>query len=134
MERGLWERALSVAPGASMGYWRDLSLRYAAHLDEQKKFEEAVPYLAATHSVDQLVESVVSHGKLEDAFVVAKAACEGRFPPLDATAAAHVPGDADLAKGGGAEAEGRLRSVSRLLAQRHATLGRPVLALSLIHI
>ena len=126
VELGLWERALSVAPGASMGYWRDLSLRYAAHLDEQKKFEEAVPYLAATHSVDQLVESVVSHGKLEDAFVVAKAACEGRFPPLDAAAA--VPVDADLAKGGGAEAEGRLRSVSRLLAQRHATLGRPVLA------
>ena len=123
VELGQWERALSVAPGASMAYWSALSLRYVEHLEEQKKYDDAVPYLAATHSVDRLVESVVSHGTLEDAFVVSKAACAGRFNRLD------LHGDA-----GGSSAEeeqealARLHGVSRLLGQRHAALGRPILA------
>ena len=118
VELGHWERALSVAPGAGMGYWSSLSLRYADHLEELKKYEEAVPYLAATHSVDRLVESVVSHGKLEDAFVVSKAACAGRFGRLQLQDdGPGVPKDEEEV------AMARLHNISRLLAQRHIALG-----------
>jgi WD40 repeat protein len=122
VELGHWERALSVAPGAGMGYWSSLSLRYADHLEELKKYEEAVPYLAATHSVDRLVRSVVSHGKLEDAFVVSKAACAGRFNRLQLEDSG--PG---VSREEEEEAMARLHNVSRMLGQRHIALGRPIL-------
>lgn len=121
VELGQWEKALAVAPGAGLGYWQALSLRYADHLDGLNKFEEAVPYLAATKSVDRLMESEVAHGNLEDAFVVARAACEGYFDALDVDSSATVDTDPDAALS-------RLHSVGRLLAQRHGSLGRPVLA------
>lgn len=122
VELGLWERALSVAPGAGLGYWSALSLRYADHLEELKKYEEAVPYLAATHSVDRLVESVVCHGRLEDAFVVSKAACAGRFSRLQLQ-----DDPAGVSRDEEEEAMARLHNISRLLAQRHITFGRPIL-------
>lgn len=122
VELNLWERALSVAPGAGMGYWSSLSLRYADHLEVLKKYEEAVPYLAATHSVDRLVDSVVSHGKLEDAFVVSKAACAGRFSRLQLGA-----GSEGVSRDEEDQAMARLHNVSRLLGQRHIALGRPIL-------
>ena len=121
IELGEWQRALSVAPGAGMEYWKSLSERYIDRLEESKQFEEAVPYLAATANVDRLMESVVAHGKLEDAFVVAKAAREGRFRALVSDTSPASTGLDDTA-------QVRLHNVSRLLAQRHSTLGHPILA------
>ena len=87
------------------------------------RFEEAVPYLAATHSVDRFIDSVVAHGRLEDAFVVSKAACDGRFCGHD------LKRPPPAAAGGAAAAhESRLSNVSRLLSQRHSEFGQPILA------
>jgi WD40 repeat protein len=121
VELGQWEKAMAIAPGASIAYWQKLSMRYADHLESIGKFEEAVPYLAATHSVDRFISNVVAHGKLEDAFVVAKAACEGRFNPLDVRNGTAVPAAS-------ADDDSRLADVSRLLAQRHSEMAQPILA------
>eukprot|EP01048_Picozoa_sp_COSAG05_P022563 COSAG05_NODE_4563_length_1461_cov_1.242291_2_plen_211_part_00 len=89
-------------------------------MQERKLFEDALPYLAATANIDRMLESIVAHGNLEDAFIVAKAACEGRFR--------HCATDTVASCSSTNEDKVRLHTVSRLLAQRHATLGRPILA------
>ncbi|KAK6173871.1 hypothetical protein SNE40_017251 [Patella caerulea] len=77
---GEWEKALSVAPGVSMKYWKSLSQRYSDYL-VKKDSESCVSYCVALGNYKQLVKYFTKRGQLSDAILTAQAAAEGSYPP-----------------------------------------------------
>ncbi|XP_052537528.1 WD repeat-containing protein 17 isoform X1 [Tympanuchus pallidicinctus] len=79
VELGEWDKALSVAPGVSMQYWKKLMQRRADQLIQEES-DDAIPYCIATGDVKKLVAFFSSRGQLNEALLVAQAACEGNTP------------------------------------------------------
>ncbi|XP_065550951.1 WD repeat-containing protein 17 isoform X3 [Lathamus discolor] len=87
VELGEWDKALSVAPGVSMKYWRKLMQRRADQLIQEEN-DDVIPYCIAVGDVKKLVSFFTSRGQLKEALLVAQAACEGniQISPLSTTA------------------------------------------------
>ncbi|NXP25942.1 WDR17 protein, partial [Scytalopus superciliaris] len=81
VELGEWDKALSVAPGVSMKYWRKLMQRRADQLIQEEN-DDVIPYCIATGDVKKLVSFFTSKGQLQEALLVAQAACEGNIQVL----------------------------------------------------
>ncbi|XP_034375964.1 WD repeat-containing protein 17 isoform X7 [Arvicanthis niloticus] len=81
VELGEWDKALSVAPGVSVKYWKKLMQRRADQLIQEDK-DDVIPYCIATGDVKKLVNFFVSRGQLKEALLVAQAACEGNMQNL----------------------------------------------------
>ncbi|NXT73137.1 WDR17 protein, partial [Zapornia atra] len=78
VELGEWDKALSVAPGVSMKYWRKLMQRRADQLIQEDN-DDVIPYCIAVGDVKKLVSFFTSRGQLKEALLVAQAACEGNI-------------------------------------------------------
>uniref|UniRef100_A0A7N8XUI1 WD repeat domain 17 n=1 Tax=Mastacembelus armatus TaxID=205130 RepID=A0A7N8XUI1_9TELE len=60
VELGQWEKALSVAPGVSMKYWKKLMQRRADQLMAEDN-DDAIPYCIATGEIKKLVTFFTAH-------------------------------------------------------------------------
>ncbi|XP_044537602.1 WD repeat-containing protein 17 [Gracilinanus agilis] len=78
VELGEWDKALSVAPGVSMKYWKKLMQRRANQLILEEN-DDVIPYCIATGDIKKLVSFFTSRGQLKEALLVAQAACEGNI-------------------------------------------------------
>uniref|UniRef100_A0A4W3GRT2 WD repeat domain 17 n=1 Tax=Callorhinchus milii TaxID=7868 RepID=A0A4W3GRT2_CALMI len=125
VELGEWNKALSVAPGVSMKYWKKLMQRRADQMIQEGN-DDIIPYCIATGDVKKLVTFFTSRGQLKEALLVAQAACEGNI---------HVP--QVLSSNGAAGDDGNnmaedynelLHRVSKELAEWYFQDGRAVLA------
>ncbi|XP_017397707.1 WD repeat-containing protein 17 isoform X6 [Cebus imitator] len=81
VELGEWDKALSIAPGVSVKYWKKLMQRRADQLIQEDK-DDVIPYCIATGDVKKLVHFFMSRGQLKEALLVAQAACEGNMQTL----------------------------------------------------
>ncbi|EPY85782.1 hypothetical protein CB1_000350073 [Camelus ferus] len=81
VELGEWDKALSVAPGVSVKYWKKLMQRRADQLIQEDK-DDVIPYCIAIGDVKKLVNFLMSRGQLKEALLVAQAACEGNLQTL----------------------------------------------------
>uniref|UniRef100_A0A8C5S7X5 Gem-associated protein 5 TPR domain-containing protein n=1 Tax=Laticauda laticaudata TaxID=8630 RepID=A0A8C5S7X5_LATLA len=86
VELGEWDRALSVAPGVSMKYWKKLMQRRADQLIQEEN-DEVIPYCLAIGDVKKLVTFFISRGQLKEALFVAQAACEGNIKAFQGSVA-----------------------------------------------
>lgn len=83
IEIGEWLPALAVAPAISMSYWQQLTRRYATELSSQQQ-SEAVPYLAATGQIDELLAFQNKQGDpLSSLLVAASDAVDAMPRPQD---------------------------------------------------
>uniref|UniRef100_A0A667WJC0 WD repeat domain 17 n=1 Tax=Myripristis murdjan TaxID=586833 RepID=A0A667WJC0_9TELE len=73
-----WDKALSVAPGVSMKYWKKLMQRRADQLMVEDN-DDAIPYCIATGDIKKLVNFFTGRGQLKEALLVAQGACEGNI-------------------------------------------------------
>uniref|UniRef100_A0A671MYN2 WD repeat-containing protein 17-like n=1 Tax=Sinocyclocheilus anshuiensis TaxID=1608454 RepID=A0A671MYN2_9TELE len=89
VELGEWEKALSVAPGVSMKYWKKLMQRRADQL-MQEGDDDVIPYCIATGEVKKLVNFFTSRGQLKEAVLVAQGACEGNIHGPQITSINHA--------------------------------------------
>ncbi|XP_036155651.1 WD repeat-containing protein 17 isoform X1 [Myotis myotis] len=124
VELGEWDKALSVAPGVSVKYWRKLTQRRADQLIQQDK-DDAIPYCIATGDVRKLVHFFMARGQLKEALLVAQAACEGNMQTC------HVPtpdGASGPEDARGEDFTGLLHTASAQLAEWHFQGGRAVRA------
>ncbi|XP_075411901.1 WD repeat-containing protein 17 isoform X4 [Tenrec ecaudatus] len=124
VELGEWDKALSVAPGVSVKYWRKLMHRRADQLIQEDK-DDVIPYCIAIGDVKKLVSFFMSRGQLKEALLVAQAACEGNMQPLHLATPDGSPNPDDVCK---EDFNELLRKVSRELAEWHFQDGRAVLA------
>ncbi|KAL8207288.1 UNVERIFIED_CONTAM: WD repeat-containing protein 17 [Gekko kuhli] len=85
VELGEWDKALSVAPGVSMKYWKKLMQRRADQLIQEEN-DDVIPYCIATGDVKKLVKFYTSRGQLKEALLVAQAACEGNMQTSQSSA------------------------------------------------
>ena len=74
---GQWERALAVAPGVSLDYWRNLSQRYARHLAEHVHSERCIEHFLASGQTELLLKYFATQGRLLETVEVSQAAAEG---------------------------------------------------------
>ncbi|KFP71818.1 WD repeat-containing protein 17 [Acanthisitta chloris] len=81
VELGEWDKALSVAPGVSMKYWKKLMQRRADQLIQEEN-DDVIPYCIAVGDVKKLVSFFTSRGQLKEALLVAQSACEGNIQML----------------------------------------------------
>ncbi|XP_051992804.1 LOW QUALITY PROTEIN: WD repeat-containing protein 17-like [Xyrauchen texanus] len=89
VELGEWEKALSVAPGVSMKYWKKLMQRRADQLMQEGN-DDVISYCIATGEVKQLVNFFTSRGQLKEAVLVAQGACEGNIHVPQITSINHA--------------------------------------------
>uniref|UniRef100_A0A3B5LRY2 Gem-associated protein 5 TPR domain-containing protein n=1 Tax=Xiphophorus couchianus TaxID=32473 RepID=A0A3B5LRY2_9TELE len=78
VELGQWEKALAVAPGVSMKYWKKLMQRRADQLMADDN-DDAIPYCIATGDIKKLVSFFTSRGQLLEALLIVQGACEGNI-------------------------------------------------------
>ncbi|XP_077158548.1 WD repeat-containing protein 17 isoform X8 [Paroedura picta] len=91
----MWDKALSVAPGVSMRYWKKLMQRRADQLIQEEN-NDVIPYCIATGDVKKLVKFYTSRGQLQEALLVAQAAWEGNMQtsqPSTSNGTAHFEGN-----------------------------------------
>uniref|UniRef100_A0A8C6XLS3 WD repeat domain 17 n=1 Tax=Naja naja TaxID=35670 RepID=A0A8C6XLS3_NAJNA len=79
VELGEWDRALSVAPGVSMKYWKKLMQRRADQLIQEEN-DEVIPYCLAIGDVKKLVTFFISRGQLKEALLVAQVLLHVKTP------------------------------------------------------
>ncbi|XP_019899455.1 WD repeat-containing protein 17 isoform X3 [Esox lucius] len=124
VELGEWDKALSVAPGVSMKYWKKLMQRRADQLMQEEN-HDVIPYCIATGDVRKLVSFFTSRGQLNEALLVAQGACEGNIhvPQMSVInhSAATASDDIETFKG-------LLQCVCKELAEWYFQDGRAVLA------
>uniref|UniRef100_A0A3Q2FKJ8 WD repeat domain 17 n=1 Tax=Cyprinodon variegatus TaxID=28743 RepID=A0A3Q2FKJ8_CYPVA len=89
-----WEKALSVAPGVSMKYWKKLMQRRADQLMAEDN-DDAIPYCVATGDIKKLVSFFTSRGQLLEALLIAQGACEGNIRPPPTSSINHTANDVD---------------------------------------
>ncbi|XP_041079563.1 WD repeat-containing protein 17 isoform X2 [Polyodon spathula] len=124
VELGEWDKALSVAPGVSMKYWKKLMQRRADQLIQEEN-DDVIPYCIATGDVKKLVSFFTSRGQLKDALLVAQAACEGNIQVPHTSFTNNSP----TADGNNMDNyNGLLHKVSKELAAWYFQDGRAVLA------
>eukprot|EP00899_Mesostigma_viride_P007613 jgi/Mesvir1/16853/Mv15740-RA.3 len=155
-EVGEWDAALIASPAVSVGYWQQLVAEYAAHKENEAKmaaegqlgggsatvdYDALVPLFVVSAQPRKLLSLFTSQGAMEDAFLAAKVAMEGRYPPhYDPSMADSSGGKLGDGKGGrmdggggagggeGALGVGDLRGIRGQMAERYATQGEPVAA------
>ncbi|XP_077102749.1 WD repeat-containing protein 17 isoform X2 [Siphateles boraxobius] len=124
VELGEWEKALSVAPGVSMKYWKKLMQRRADQLMQEGN-DDVIPYCIATGEVKKLVNFFTSRGQLKEAVLVAQGACEGNIHGPQITSMNHAANsDNDNIE----KYCGMLHRVCKELAEWYFQDGRAVLA------
>ncbi|ROI47932.1 WD repeat-containing protein 17 [Anabarilius grahami] len=124
VELGEWEKALSVAPGVSMKYWKKLMQRRADQLMQEGN-DDVIPYCIATGEVKKLVNFFTSRGQLKEAVLVAQGACEGNIHGPQITSINHATNsDNDNIE----KYCGMLHRVCKELAEWYFQDGRAVLA------
>ncbi|XP_061131267.1 WD repeat-containing protein 17-like isoform X4 [Syngnathus typhle] len=89
-----WEKALAVAPGVSMKYWKKLMQRRADQLMVEDN-DDAIPYCIATGDVKKLVAFFTGRGQLVEALLVAQGACEGNICTPQTSSINHKNNDVD---------------------------------------
>mmetsp|Transcript_71803 Transcript_71803/g.191534 ORF Transcript_71803/g.191534 Transcript_71803/m.191534 type:complete len:1269 (+) Transcript_71803:67-3873(+) len=114
-ECGQWERAISIAPAVSQKFWFEMCQRYAQQLDATSP-NEAAPFLVATGMVDRLRDFCLERNELENAFVIAKAHCDGKYPSKDPPAVVPVTQSSAL---DGETARVQMESIARVLSDRY---------------
>ncbi|MBN3326611.1 WDR17 protein, partial [Atractosteus spatula] len=124
VELGEWDKALSVAPGVSMKYWKKLMQRRADQLIQEEN-DDVIPCCIATGDVKKLVNFFTSRGQLQEALLVAQAACEGNIHVPQISSANHSPNTDDSNM---ETYNGLLHRVSKELAEWYFQDGRAVLA------
>uniref|UniRef100_A0A8C3Y100 WD repeat domain 17 n=1 Tax=Catharus ustulatus TaxID=91951 RepID=A0A8C3Y100_CATUS len=124
VELGEWDKALSVAPGVSMKYWRKLMQRRADQLIQEEN-DDVIPYCIAIGDVKKLVSFFSSRGQLKEALLVAQAACEGniQMSPLSTASGTAYSGGNNTD-----DYNDLLQKVSKELADWYFQDGRAVLA------
>ncbi|XP_024270329.2 WD repeat-containing protein 17 isoform X1 [Oncorhynchus tshawytscha] len=124
VELGEWDKALSVAPGVSIKYWKKLMQRRADQLMQEEN-HDVIPYCIATGDVRKLVNFFTARGQLNEALLVAQGACEGNI---------HVPQTAVINQTTTTDSDdiqaynGLLQCVCKELAEWYFQDGRAVLA------
>ncbi|NXB05389.1 WDR17 protein, partial [Cnemophilus loriae] len=124
VELGEWDKALSVAPGVSMKYWRKLMQRRADQLIQEEN-DDVIPYCIAIGDVKKLVSFFTSRGQLKEALLVAQAACEGNIQMLPLSTAS---GTSNSGGNNTDDYNDLLQKVSKELADWYFQDGRAVLA------
>uniref|UniRef100_H2ZZP2 WD repeat domain 17 n=1 Tax=Latimeria chalumnae TaxID=7897 RepID=H2ZZP2_LATCH len=124
VELGEWDKALSVAPGVSMKYWKKLMQRRADQLIQEEN-DDVIPYCIATGDVKKLVSFFTSRGQLKEALLVAQAACEGNIQVLQLSSS---NGSASMDGNNMDDYNELLHRVSKELAEWYFQDGRAVLA------
>ncbi|XP_044925358.1 WD repeat-containing protein 17 isoform X6 [Mustela putorius furo] len=124
VELGEWDKALSVAPGVSVKYWKKLMQRRADQLIQEDK-DEVIPYCIAIGDVKKLVDFFMSRGQLKEALLVAQAACEGNMQTLHVSTPKGSSSSDDIYK---EDFNELLHKVSEELAEWYFRDGRAVLA------
>uniref|UniRef100_A0A8C4F975 WD repeat domain 17 n=1 Tax=Dicentrarchus labrax TaxID=13489 RepID=A0A8C4F975_DICLA len=92
VELGQWEKALSVAPGVSMKYWKKLMQRRADQLMAEDN-DDAIPYCIATGDIKKLVTFFTGRGQLLEALIIAQGACEGNIRAPQSSPVNHTTND-----------------------------------------
>ncbi|KFQ01276.1 WD repeat-containing protein 17, partial [Leptosomus discolor] len=123
VELGEWDKALSVAPGVSMKYWRKLMERRADQLIQEEN-DDVIPYCIAIGDVKKLVSFFTSRGQLKEALLVAQAACEGNIQ----TSPLSTSGSSDSGGNNTDDYNELLHKVSNELAEWYFQDGHAVLA------
>ncbi|XP_059577844.1 WD repeat-containing protein 17 isoform X2 [Alligator mississippiensis] len=124
VELGEWDKALSVAPGVSMKYWKKLMQRRSDQLIQEEN-DDVIPYCIATGDVKKLVTFFTSRGQLKEALLVAQAACEANMPtPQLSTSNGSFNHDGNNME----DYNELLHKVSKELAEWYFQDGRAVLA------
>ncbi|KAJ8271777.1 hypothetical protein COCON_G00106360 [Conger conger] len=124
VELGEWDKALSVAPGVSVKYWKKLMQRRADQLMQEDN-NDVIPYCIATGDVKKLVNFFTSRGQLKEALLVAQGACEGNI---------HVPQTSSINNSASTDEDnismynGLLHGVCKELAEWYFQDGRAILA------
>nr|XP_060635588.1 WD repeat-containing protein 17 [Anolis sagrei ordinatus] len=124
VELGEWDKALSVAPGVSMTYWKKLMQRRADQLIQEEN-DDVIPYCIATGDVKKLVTFFTSRGQLQEALLVAQAACEGNMQMFQCSA---LNGSAHFEGSTMEDYNEILHKVSKELAESYFQDGYAVLA------
>ncbi|XP_047570070.1 WD repeat-containing protein 17 isoform X3 [Lutra lutra] len=124
VELGEWDKALSVAPGVSVKYWKKLMQRRADQLIQEDK-DDVIPYCIAIGDVKKLVDFFMSRGQLKEALLVAQAACEGNMQTLHVSTPKGSSSSDDIYK---EDFNELLHKVSEELAEWYFRDGRAVLA------
>ncbi|XP_057158198.2 WD repeat-containing protein 17 isoform X7 [Pan paniscus] len=124
VELGEWDKALSIAPGVSVKYWKKLMQRRADQLIQEDK-DDVIPYCIAIGDVKKLVHFFMSRGQLKEALLVAQAACEGNMQPLHVSVPKGASYSDDIYK---EDYNELLHKVSKELAEWYFQDGRAVLA------
>uniref|UniRef100_A0A8B9GQ79 WD repeat domain 17 n=1 Tax=Astyanax mexicanus TaxID=7994 RepID=A0A8B9GQ79_ASTMX len=119
-----WEKALSVAPGVSMKYWKKLMQRRADQLMQEGN-DDVIPYCIATGDVKKLVNFFTSRGQLKEALLVAQGALEGNIhgPQISSINHSTAPDNDNIET-----YTGLLHGVCKELAEWYFQDGRAVLA------
>ncbi|KAL3067639.1 hypothetical protein OYC64_017378 [Pagothenia borchgrevinki] len=123
VELGQWEKALSVAPGVSMKYWKNLMQRRAEQLMAEDN-DDAIPYGIATGDIEQLVTFFTGRGQLQEALMIAQGACEGNIRAPHSSTVNHTTNDVDSRQ----QYQSLLHKVCKELAEWYFQDGCSVLA------
>ncbi|XP_008581955.1 PREDICTED: WD repeat-containing protein 17 isoform X2 [Galeopterus variegatus] len=124
VELGEWDKALSIAPGVSVKYWKKLMQRRADQLIQEDK-DDVIPYCIAVGDVKKLVHFFMSRGQLKEALLVAQAACEGNMQTLHVSTPKGALDSDEIYK---EDFNELLHKVSKELAEWYFQDGRAVLA------
>ncbi|KAM4836670.1 WD repeat-containing protein 17 isoform 4-T4 [Thomomys bottae] len=124
VELGEWDKALSIAPGVSVKYWKNLMQRRADQLIQEDK-DDVIPYCIAIGDVRKLVNFFTSRGQLKEALLVAQAANEGNMQTLHVSATKGASNSGDVYK---EDFNELLHKVSNELAEWYFQDGKAVLA------
>lgn len=124
-QAGHWERAICIAPAVSHQFWQDLCAEYMDTMSVSGNVEEIAPFLVGIGKSLSLVDAYIDRSDLDNAFVVAKANCDGLMPaPSSPTAPAPPPPPSPPDP----FARQRLQDVASVLASRHSSQGEPLQA------
>ncbi|XP_021120602.1 WD repeat-containing protein 17 isoform X2 [Heterocephalus glaber] len=124
VELGEWDKALSIAPGVSVKYWKKLMQRRADQLIQEDK-DDVIPYCIAIGDVKKLVTFFMSRGQFKEALLVTQAACEGNMQTLHVSTSKGAPHSDDFYK---EDFNELLHKVSKELAEWYFQDGRAVQA------
>lgn len=120
VELGQWEKALSVAPGVSLEYWKSLCDKYADQLTLEDK-ETCDAYCVASRNLPKLAEFYLQRSQFDDALLVAQL-------PMEDFKSEAIKGAAALPMIKPRPNEDLLSRISAMKADRYFHNGQPVLA------
>lgn len=125
-QAGHWERAICIAPAVSHQFWQELCAEYMETMSASGNVEEIAPFLVGIGKSSSLVDAYIDRSDLDNAFVVAKANCDGLMPaPCSPKAPAPPPPPPPPPD---PLARQRLQDVASVLASRHSSQGEPLQA------